>query len=152
MMLYSLRERTTRLGLLCLLLFLSLGLTALVADATVQQVQSFQQEEKAVKKQDVNAIHPWMTVHVVSHIYHVPEDYLYSTLRISKNDPLRYATLSTIASRKKQSYSTVEDTVKTAILTYRKEHPRILTPTTMPTPRPQHKGFIIIPIVGRTNY
>jgi hypothetical protein len=150
-MLYSLRERTTRLGLLCLLLFLSLGLTLLVADATVQQVQSFQREEKAVKKQDVNAIHPWMTVHVVSHIYHVPEDYLYDSLKISKNDPLRRATLSTIASRKKQPYSRVEHTVQTAILTYQKEHPTILTPT--PTPRPQHNGFITIPIaVWRTNF
>jgi len=151
-MLYSLRERTTRLGLLCLLLFLALGLTVLVADATVQQVQSFQREEKAVKKQDVNAIHPWMTVHVVSHIYHVPEDYLYSSLRINKNDPLRRATLSTIASHKKQPYSRVEYTVKSAILAYQKEHPKILTPTPMPTPRPQNKGFITIPIVGRTNY
>ena len=150
-MLYSLRERTTRLGLLCLLLFLSLGLTILVADATVQQVQSFQREEKAVKKQDVNAIHPWMTVHVVSHIYHVPEDYLYSSLKISENDPsLRHATLSTIASHEKQPYSRVEHTVKTAILAYQKEHPKILTPT--PTLPPRNKGFIAIPIAGRTNY
>jgi hypothetical protein len=151
-MLYSLRERTTRLGLLCLLLFLSLGLTVLVADATVQQVQSFQREEKAVKKQDVNAIHPWMTVHVVSHIYHVPEDYLYSSLRISANDPLRHATLSTIASHEKQPYSRVAYTLKSAILAYQKAHPKILTPTPTSTPHPQNKDFIVIPIVGRTNY
>jgi hypothetical protein len=146
MMLCSLRERTTQLGILCLLLFLSLGLTVIAADATVQQVQSFQTEEKAVKKQDVSAIHPWMTVHVVSHIYHVPEDYLDSSLKISKTDPLRRATLSTIASRKKQPVPQVIHTVQSAILTYRKERPTMSTPT----PQPQNKS--LIPISWRTNY
>ncbi len=145
-MLHSHRERTI-LRILFLLLFLSLGTAVCAASSTIQQVQSFQKQYHAVKTKDVNAIHPWMTIHVVSHIYHVPENYLYQSLKISKTDPLHRATLATIASRKKQPVPQVIHTVQHAILIYRKEHPKNLTPTPQP-----HRKYPSPTTPGRTNY
>jgi hypothetical protein len=81
----------------------------------------------------VSTVHPWMTVHVISHVYHVPEDYLCSTLQIGTPSSVRHVTLYEIASRKKQPVDQVVQTIQHAILIYRKQHPHFLTPT--PTQR-----------------
>ena len=116
----------TKLGLLWLLLLLMLGVLAFTTVSTFQAVRSFQKQNSAVKIGDVSTVHPWMTVHVISHVYHVPEDYLCSTLHIGTPSSVRHVTLYEIANRKKQPVDQVVRTVQHAILTYRKEHP---TPT-----------------------
>ena len=129
---YGLSERA-KLGLLWILLLLVLGFLAFTAASTFQAVRSFQQVYSAFKTGDVSTVHPWMTVHVISHVYHVPEDYLYLSLRIGTPASFRHVTLYEIASRKKQPVNQVVHTIQHAILVYRKQHPHFLTPT--PTQR-----------------
>lgn len=138
------RSERARLGLLCLLLLIMLGVLVFAAVNTIQATQTFQKQYKAVKSGDVSAIHPWMTIHVISHIYNVPEDYLYSSLKLEDSPTLHHATLYEIAGRKRQPVNQVIHTLQRAIATYRTVHPRGPTPT--PTPRARHAP----PTVGRT--
>ena len=119
----------TKLSLLYFLLFLMLGILAFTAVNTFQAVRNFQQQERALQAGDVKTIHSWMTIPVISHIYHVPEDYLYCTLHISNPGQRRHATLDEIALSKRQPVDRVIRTTQQAILAYRKEHPHVLTPT-----------------------
>jgi len=143
---YALSERV-RLGLLCFLSLLVLGFLAFTTVNTMQAARSFQQQYSAVKTGDVRAIRPWMTIHVVSHIYHVPEDYLYRSLNIGNPLSLRHLTLYDIAKRKHQSVDQVIRSIQHAILAYRKIHPHFLTPA--PT---QHTHMKPTPAPGRTKY
>jgi hypothetical protein len=143
----KLSERA-KLGLLCFLLILAMGFLVLTAVNTVQAVRSFQQQDSALEAGDVKTVHAWMTVHVISHIYNVPEVYLEHSLQINNSpDLIRHATLNQLASRKRQPVSQVIRTVQTAILVYRKQHPHPTTPTTTPTPRPGAKAHS--PTAGR---
>ncbi len=143
---YALSERA-RLGLLCFLSLLVLGFLAFTTVNTMQAARSFQQQYSAVKTGDVRAIRPWMTIHVVSHIYHVPEDYLYRSLNIGNPLSLRHLTLYDIAKRKHQSVDQVIRSIQHAILAYRKIHPHFLTPA--PT---QHTHMKPTPAPERTKY
>jgi len=118
-----------RLGLLCLLLLLMLGMLAISAVNTFQAVRSFQQQSSALETGDVSTIRDWMTIHAISHIYNVPEDYLERTLQFGGPDLLRHATLSVLANRKRQPVNQVIRTIQRAILAYRKKHPPSLSPT-----------------------
>jgi len=119
-----LSERT-KLGLLCLLLLLVLGCLVFTTISTVQAVRHFQQEYREVKAGDVSTIHPWMTIHAVSRIYHVPENYLYCSLHISNPRLFRHATLYDIARRRQQPVDQVIHTIQDTILAYRKASPRL---------------------------
>ena len=130
------RSERVRLGLLCLLLLVMLGVLVFAAVNTIQAARMFQQQYKAVKAGDVSAIHPWMTIHVIAHIYNVPEDYLYSSLTLRDSPTLHHATLYEIAGRKRQPVNQVIHTLQQAIATYRRVHPR--SPTPAPTPRARH--------------
>lgn len=127
------RAERIRLALLCLLLLLMLGVLAFAAVNTIEAARTFQKEYKAAKSGDVSAIHPWMTIRVVAHIYRVPEDYLYSSLKLKDSPTLSHTTLYEIAGKKHQPVSLVIHTLQQAIATYRQAHPHISTPT--PTPR-----------------
>ncbi len=129
---YRFSERT-KLILLGLALLIMLTIIVFTSVSTVQATRSFQHQYIAVKTENVNAIHPWMTVHVISNIYHVPETYLCSSLQSGTPKTLRHTTLYEIASRKRQPVNKVVHTVQTAILTYRKQHPS----PAKPTPGPQ---------------
>src|SRR5579883_1294078 len=83
----------TKLGLLSLLLLAALGIAALALVNTLQAMHDFQQQNSATRAGDVNAIRPWMTIRVISHVYHVPEDYLDHSLNIASSDSLHQATL-----------------------------------------------------------
>lgn len=120
--LHSLNKRG-KIILLCLLLTLALGLLAFTAVQTVQQIRSFQQHSRAVRAGDVHTVRPWMTVHAVSHIYHVPENYLYQELDIHNASSMSHATLDTIAKTKHKPVNSVILNVQHAILAYRKTHP-----------------------------
>ena len=118
-----------KLGLLWLLLLLMLGVLTFTAADAFQAVRSFQKQYSAVKTGDVSTVHPWMTVHVISHVYHVPEDYLCGSLQIGTPGSVRHVTLYEIANRKRQPVDQVIRTIQHAIVVYRKEHPHFLTPT-----------------------
>ncbi len=112
-----------KLGLFCLVWLLVLVYVGLSAANTLQAASNFQQQYTGTRRRDVNAIRPWMTIQVISHVYLVPEDYLCGSVKIAKTDPLRKATLYTVASRKRQPVTQVIHVLQYAILTYRKEHP-----------------------------
>jgi hypothetical protein len=145
--LYALSERA-KLSILGLLLLIMLGFVAFTTVGTFKAVQSFQQQNSAVKAGDVNTVHPWMTIHVISRVYHVPEDYLYRALQIDSPASFRHVTLNGIANRKKQPVAQVIRTVQHAILAYRKEHPNFFTST--PTLRTNLGSHL--PVPGRTRY
>lgn len=117
------------LGLLCLLLLCILGLLFYSAINTYHAVEHFQQQVHAVKSQDVSAVRPWMTIQVISHIYHVPEDYLCQSLHVQTTETYRHVTLYDLAGRKKQPVDQVVHTLQHAIQSYRKAHPNLYTPT-----------------------
>jgi hypothetical protein len=141
----ALIERT-KLSFLCFLLLLMLGILAFTTVNTFQAVRNFQQQYSALQAGNVKTIHSWMTIPVISHIYHVPENYLYRTLHISNPGQHRHATLDEIATSKRQPVDHVIRTIQYAILTYRKEHPHVLTPTST-----LHSGMKpLAPMPGRT--
>lgn len=140
-----------KLGLLGILLLVMIGILIFTAANALEAARDFQEQYTAVKKGDVSAIHPWMTVHVVSHLYKVPENYLYHSLELRDSKQLRHSTLYEIASKKKQPVNTVIQTLQRAILTYRKAHPNLLTPTPKSTATPRSKRHEL-PTPGRTPY
>jgi hypothetical protein len=144
--LYRFSERA-KLVLLGVALLIMLTIIVFTSVSTVQATRSFQHQYNAVKTENVNAIHPWMTVHVISNIYHVPETYLCNSLKSGTPKTLRHTTLYEIASRKRQPVNKVVLTVQDAILVYRKEHPS----PAKPTPSPQ-SVFAPLSIEPRSTY
>ncbi|HVB23894.1 MAG TPA: hypothetical protein VNG51_18300 [Ktedonobacteraceae bacterium] len=144
---YAQSERV-KLGLLCLLLLLMIGIVAFTAINTFQAVQNLQEQYSDVKSGDVSTIHPWMTIHVVAHVYNVPEDYLYHSLQIDYPNQYRHTTLYELASHKRQSVNQLISTIQHAILTYRNKHPKSLTPVT----GQRRGGKPLLPTSGRTHY
>jgi hypothetical protein len=138
-----------KFGILCVLLLLALVCVAFTAANTVQAMRNLQRQYSGVKTGDVSTVRPWMTIHAISHVYNVPEDYLYRSLDIASTDAFHHATLYEIASRKRRTVEQIIRTLQQAISTYRKVHPpHIATPT--PTPRsPKHR---LSPTPGRTKY
>lgn len=111
-----------RLGILCTLWLLVILFVVFSAANTLQAANNFQQQYSRTKTGDVQAIRPWMTVQVISHVYRVPEDYLCDSIHLTKTDPLRKASLYTVATRKHQSVKQVIHTLQDAILVYRQKH------------------------------
>lgn len=137
----------TKLGLLSLLLLAALGIAALALVNTLQAMHDFQQQNSATRAGDVNAIRPWMTIRVISHVYHVPEDYLDHSLNIASSDSLHQATLYEIAAHRRQPVDQLIHTVQQAILIYRKEHPH---PSLPPRPLRLQVGHLV-PVMGVKN-
>jgi hypothetical protein len=124
-------EERRKLSLLGLLLFFMLILLVFTMAQTIQEVHNFQQENSAFKARDVSTIRTWMTIPVVSHIYQVPENYLYLKLHISNSAADRHATLNKIAYTTHQPVARVIKTLQYAIVQYRQEHPSSLSPSPM---------------------
>jgi len=111
-----------KLNFLSVLLLLALGIVILAVANTMQAVNNFQWENNATKTGDVTTIRPWMTIHVISRIYHIPEDYLDSSLQMTKEDPLHHATLYEIAAHKRQPIDRLIRKLQHTILSYRNAH------------------------------
>lgn len=111
-----------KLGLLSLLLLFMLGFVYFTAVSTYNAVRNFQQQNNALQAGDVSTVRAWMTIHVVAHLYHVPEDYLSQTLAVGNPEQIRRFTLNQIAGTKKQPVSKLIQTVQRAILNFRKTH------------------------------
>lgn len=158
---YTQSERI-RLTILGFLLLLMLGFLAFTTINTVQAAHNFQQQYNAVKTGDVKAIRPWMTVHVISHTYHVPEDYLGHSLNEDNPTLLHHATLYDIAHRQKQPVAKITHTIQHAILVYhhRASQNELLTylqsrfqPPQSPLTQYDNTELLIMMLVpGRMNY
>jgi len=136
-----------KLGFLCVLLLLALVFTAFTAANTFQAVRNLRLQNSGVRAGDVSTIRAWMTIHAISHIYHVPENYVYRSLDISSTLSFHHATLYEIASRKRQPLDQVIHTIQRAILTYRKRRDSISTPTRHPS-----IAIHLSPALGRTAF
>lgn len=117
-----------KLLLLCLLWLLMLGVVVLSATHTLWAMHNFQQENHAARAGDVTTIRPWMTLHVISHAYHISELYLDESLQVASDDISHHATLDEIAARKHQPVDQLIRTLQQIILTYREEYPDSSTP------------------------
>lgn len=120
-----LSERS-KLSLLSFLLLLILGFLAFTSARTFQAVHNFQQQYREINAGDVSTMRPWMTIHAISHLYHVPESALYRSLVIDNPALLRHETLYQIATQKRQSVDQVIHTIQYTILIYRKHHSKSL--------------------------
>jgi hypothetical protein len=112
-----------KLILMGLLLCLAVVGAVIATIATVQAFQRFQQTRQLILAGDVRAIQPWMTIHHISIVYHVPEDYLYQALNIPK-PPIERLSLMLLAGRYNRPVNELVHELQVAILTYRKQHPR----------------------------
>lgn len=128
-------------GLLCFLFLLVLGIAVFMFANALQAVHDFQQQRSAVKAGDVSAIRPWMTIHVISHIYHVPEVELDQSLHIARAGPLQRMTLYEIAASKHQPVEQIIHRLQQTILTYHKAHP----PSSSPRQRLKFRVSLIMP-------
>jgi hypothetical protein len=106
-----------------LLLCLAVVGAVIATIATVQAFQRFQQTRHLVLMGDVRAIQPWMTIHHISIVYHVPEGYLYQELKIPRPET-ESLSLILLAGRYNRPVNELIHEVQAAILTYRKQHPR----------------------------
>jgi len=104
-------------------LCLALGATVFAAIKTFQDFQALQQQNAYAANADVRSISPWMTIPYIAHFYHVPETYLYQSLRISGTQLPRHTPLHVLAARYNRSVNSLIYTVENAIQTYRKQHP-----------------------------
>ncbi len=119
-MLLSLRIKLVLVGVL---LFLALGTTAIAAGSTYQAFQRLQQQNALAKGGDVRAIRAWMTIPDIAHMYHVPERYLYTWLRLPANSTLHHDTLHELSITYKRPVNDLIRGVQDAIKAYRKQHP-----------------------------
>lgn len=131
-----------KLGILCVLLLLATGFTIVKVVDTFDAVRNLQMQYSDARSGDVSTVRPWMTIHAISLIYHVPEGYVYTSLHVTSISAHRHETLYEIANHKRQSVDGVVHTVQRAILTYRKGHRRIstLTRTHLSARKPRSPG------------
>ena len=114
---------STRVKLILMGVLLCLAiLGAVIATiATVQAFQRFQQRHHLVVTGDVRTIEAWMTIHHISIVYHVPENYLYESLNIPRS-PNERLSLMLLAGRYKRPVNELIRQVQVAILIYREKH------------------------------
>jgi len=105
------------------LLCLALGATIFCAVQTVQAIQRFQQDQALTTAGDIRTIQPWMTIHYISRVYHVPESYLYNWLNIPNPTAMHRTSLRSLAVHYHRSLDNLISNVQAAIKTYRNEHP-----------------------------
>jgi hypothetical protein len=118
----SLLNARVKSVILGVLFCLALGATIIAAVTTLKAIQQFRQQHALTASGDVSTIRPWMTVPFIAHVYHVPENYLYQSLRISNPQPVRQATLRVLADRSNRPVNDVIHDLQKAILIYRKQH------------------------------
>ena len=116
-------------------LCLALGATVFAAIVTFQDFQALQQQNAYALNADVSSISPWMTIPYIAHFYHVPETYLYQSLKISGTQLPRHTPLRLLASHYNRPVNSLIYTIQNAIQTYRKQHP-IKRKTTAPRSLP----------------
>lgn len=105
------------------LLLLAVGITGFFAVETIQNLRDFQRQNALAVAGDVHAIQPWMTIPYISHVYSVPESYLYGTLNLDPTVPHRHITLHALSIRYNRPVDELIRKIQLAIQTYRRHHP-----------------------------
>src|SRR5579863_1561642 len=116
-----------KIVLITILLILSIGATVVAAVAAVQDFQRLQAQNASIAAGDVRAIRPWMTIPYISHLCHVPESYLYQSLKITDIHSNRHITLHALALLDHTSEDVIVHRVQQAINLYRQQHPKTET-------------------------
>jgi hypothetical protein len=105
------------------LLLLAVGITVFFAVETMQDLRDFQQQNALAVAGDVHTIQPWMTIPYISHVYSVPEGYLYGTLNLAPTAPHRHITLHSLSISYNRPVNDLIRKIQLAIQTYRRHHP-----------------------------
>jgi hypothetical protein len=134
-----------KLAILSALLLLVLAFSVFAMVNTENAVRALQVRNHEVRTGNVSTIRSWMTIPAISHIYHVPEDYMYRSLDITHPAPYHHVTLYEIANHKQQPVDQVIQTLQHVILLYRKQHPSI----TLPLPMKYASYKVVSPARGR---
>jgi hypothetical protein len=102
------------------LLCLALIGTILSAVNTIRAYNQFEQYHQRVMAGDVSTISPWMTLHSIAHVYHVPEVCLDESLHVSNPALQKHATLFVLASSARKPVDDLIYATQQWILRYRK--------------------------------
>jgi hypothetical protein len=116
----SVRKKIVIVGVL---LLLAVGITGFFAVETMQDLRDFQQQNALAVAGDVHTIQPWMTIPYISHVYSVPEGYLYRTLNLAPTAPHRHITLGSLSISYNRPVNDLIRKIQLAIQTYRRYHP-----------------------------
>ena len=111
----------SRLIVTSFLLCLAVAVTIFCAVQTVQAIQRFQLAHSQIVHKDVNAIQPWMTIHYISRVYAVPEEYLIQQISITDTGQISRVPLRTLAIRYNRSVDGLIRELQIAIKAYRKQ-------------------------------
>jgi hypothetical protein len=117
--------KSRRVTILIISVLLGVAIIAVIFTAigTVRAVQSLQHQHTLAKAGDVSTIRPWMTLPYVAHNYHVPESYLYNSLRIPDTRNSHHMPLQALASHYNRPVDSVVHDIQNAVILYRKQHP-----------------------------
>lgn len=109
---------------LCVTLLLCLALACLLffTARTIQAYQQFQQNHQRILSGDVSSIDTWMTFPYIAHVYRIPENCLYQSLRLPNTWMVRHATLRVIADHYARPLPGIIRDVQRVILRYRQDH------------------------------
>lgn len=116
----SVRKKIVIVGVL---LLLAVGITGFFAVETMQDLRDFQQQNALAVAGDVHTIQPWMTIPYISHVYSVPEGYLYGALNLAPTAPHRHITLHSLSISYHRPVNELIRKVQIAIQAYRRHHP-----------------------------
>jgi hypothetical protein len=116
----SVRKKIVIVGIL---LLLAVGITGFFAVQTMQDLRDFQRQHALAVAGDVHSIQPWMTIPYISHVYSVPESYLYGALSLTPTTSHRHVTLHTLSISYNRPVNDLIRKIQLAIQTYRRYHP-----------------------------
>ncbi len=109
--------------LTAVLLALALGLTLLTAQASVQAVSTWQQQQTVVAADDPSSVGSWMTLPYIAQVYHVPENDLSHALHLQGVRQDQQTPLSGLALGSHRSVKALMIEVQVTIQIYRNFHP-----------------------------
>jgi hypothetical protein len=115
-------DTRSRLFVTSILLCLALAATIFCAVQTVRAIQHFQLTRSQIVQGDVNTIQPWMTIHYISRVYAVPEEYLIDHISIPDSRQVSNVPLRTLAARYNRSVDGLIRELQIAIKAYRKQN------------------------------
>jgi hypothetical protein len=113
-----------RIIFITICLLLTVVALVIISRSTMGALHTVQQRQNMVHRGDVNLIHQWMTIPYIAHQYHVPDQILYTALKLPNTTVNSHSTLQTIAIKQKKPVTTIIHTLQETILSYQKTHPR----------------------------
>lgn len=116
----------SRLIVTSFLLCLAVAATIFCAVQTVQAIQRFQLAHSQIIQRDVNAIQPWMTIHYISRVYGVPEEYLAHSIGLTNSRQWTNVPLRSLSVHYNRPVDALIRELQAAIKAYQKLHPYLI--------------------------